>query len=512
MKIAYVSPLPPVRSGIAQYSALLLPALAKRFDVVAVVDQESVDAQAVPVIDAAEFEAREGEFDAIVCQLGNNRYHELAWKVANRGGAVVVLHDVVMHHLLVELTIARGDAKSLDDALTSMYGEAGSAIAAARAHGIHDDLPNFLYPASEGVAQKALHVMVHNRWAADRLRSNGVTTPITVAPLAFTEPAPASAAEREALRSALGFAPGQRVIGVFGFVTHAKRPAAVMQAFAAARRTNDDLRLLFVGEPSHNVDLDALAADAGLPAGSWAKTGFVSDDEFDRYIAAVDRIANLRYPSAGETSGPLVHAFAIGRPVAVSDYAQFSDFPSAIVTRIPFATEVDSLARFMLAAIDVDAVGEAQRAWLHATSTMDHAVDAYVSALASREAGPASAGFAPLTALPLFPKLSAEIETVERRGDSVLVTLRVSNDGDAPIPAALYGQPPFVLFAKALAPGGPDTTTAVALQGDLAPGRSAVIAVEVKCDIPRFTFELRHGLGGIPDVARAPFFSKEVRA
>ena len=33
MKVAYYSPLPPDRSGIADYSALLLPALEERIEV-----------------------------------------------------------------------------------------------------------------------------------------------------------------------------------------------------------------------------------------------------------------------------------------------------------------------------------------------------------------------------------------------------------------------------------------------------------------------------------------------
>ena len=36
MKVAYFSPLPPERSGIADYSALLLPALRERIDVAVV--------------------------------------------------------------------------------------------------------------------------------------------------------------------------------------------------------------------------------------------------------------------------------------------------------------------------------------------------------------------------------------------------------------------------------------------------------------------------------------------
>lgn len=511
MKVAFVSPLPPVRSGIAHYSAQLLPALAERFDVVAVVDQEAVDPQQVPVIPAAEYERRAGEFDAVICQLGNNRHHEYAWKVANRGGAIVVLHDVVMHHLLVELTIAQGDAESLDAALSAIYGEAGRAIAAARARGIHDDLPNFLYPASEGVARGARHVLVHNRWAADRLRAGGVTAPVTVAPLAYELPEPPGDEVRASARSELGFLPRHRVVGVFGFVTHAKRPAQVMRAFARALPTNDDLRLLFVGEPAHNVDLDSLAAGAGVPEGRWTKTGFVSDDDFDRYLAAVDRIVNLRYPSAGETSGPLMRAFAVGRPVAVSDYAQFSDYPSTIVTRIPFDDEERAVEQFMLADVDLPAIAGEQRAWLRATNRMDLTVEAYARAVETT-ARLASSSPVLATALPLFPRLSASIESAARAGREVAFTMLLTNEGGDTIPAALYGQPPFVVFARCVAPDATSRSFPALLTGDLGSGRSARLAVRVECDATRFTLELRCGLGGVPDIDRPPFFSAEVRA
>ncbi len=45
VKIAYYSPLPPSRSGIADYSALLVPALRERVDeVVLVTDEEITEA------------------------------------------------------------------------------------------------------------------------------------------------------------------------------------------------------------------------------------------------------------------------------------------------------------------------------------------------------------------------------------------------------------------------------------------------------------------------------------
>ncbi|MGK2859475.1 MAG: glycosyltransferase [Thermoanaerobaculia bacterium] len=512
MRVAYISPLLPVKSGIANYSALLLPALAKRFDLVAVVDQDEVAPLPVPVVRDDEFERRASEFDAIICQLGNNRYHELAWNVASRGGAIVVLHDIVMHHLLVEMTLAKGDGKSLKRALTDMYGDAGSAIAAARVHGIHDDLPNFLYPASEGLAEGARHVIVHNRWAADRLRTNGVTTPITIVPVPYVERAPLVGGERDSLRHTLGFAPHHRVVGAFGFVTHAKRPEATLRAFASASRERDDLRLLFVGEPSHNVDLEAMAEEAGVARDRWAATGFVSDDEFDRHIAAVDRVVNLRYPSAGETSGPLVHVFAIGRPVAVSDYAQFADFPESIVTRIPFDSEIESLAAFMLVDLDVKALGDAQRAWLRSTSTLEYAIEAYARAIAGVELPRGVTKGSGTMPLPLFPRLTAAVESIERAGRSTTIRVRVVNEGSDVIPSIVFGQPPFVLFALALEDGSPVATTAVSLPCDLEPGGSTVVPIVFESTCERFTLELRHGLGGIPDVERPAFFTGEVVA
>ena len=65
-------------------------------------------------------------------------------------------------------------------------------------------------------------------------------------------------------------------------------------------------------------------------------TGYVDDAEFDDYYAAADRLVNLRYPSAGETSGTLIRAFEAGKPVAVSDYAQFAELPDDVVTKIAF--------------------------------------------------------------------------------------------------------------------------------------------------------------------------------
>jgi glycosyltransferase involved in cell wall biosynthesis len=499
MKLAVLTPLPPLRSGIAHYSAMLLPELARRHEVTVVVDQAEVELAGFQVIRVAELDS--SAFDGVVCQMGNNPHHEFMWNWARRNPSVVVLHEIVLHHLLVECTLARGDAAGLVDALRAEYGDAGAAIAEARAAGLHGEIANFLMPASGRFAEKAKHVIVHNQWAATRLREEGVTTPITVIQHPYASPPRVSAEQVERARTTVGWAAGERIIGTFGFVPSAKRPEVVMEAFAQALSRDGALRLLFVGEPAPNIALHDLAARFGVPDGKWATTGYVTDREFDVWLHAVDRVVSLRYPTAGESSGPIARAFAVGRPVAVSDYAQFAEYPSSLVVGIPFEGETDALARFIADdSIDGARIGAAQREWLAANATVVHAADGYDRALASaarRE--PAKA--AP-EGVPLHPALEASIVETRSVGGRASVRVRLTNRGDSMLFGRTWGQPHYLLHTTIVAGGVAAEHGARALPRDLAPGESTELEID-GAHIDRI--ELRHSLSGVPDAGRDPF-------
>ena len=94
MKVAYYSPLPPERSGIADQGALLLPALERRFDVEAA-------RRRWPAL---------RKTDVALYHLGNNPQAH-GWIVdALRRRPGVKLHDLVLHHLVAGLTLARGNS------------------------------------------------------------------------------------------------------------------------------------------------------------------------------------------------------------------------------------------------------------------------------------------------------------------------------------------------------------------------------------------------------------------
>jgi hypothetical protein len=121
MRVAYYSPLPPSRSGIADYSALVLPELEQRIEVVV----------ATPGRFRRDRLSRGGA-DICLYHVGNDaEAHGWIVEALRRRPGVVVLHDFVLHHLVVGLTFARGDAAGYLAAMEREEGLVGRLLAHA---------------------------------------------------------------------------------------------------------------------------------------------------------------------------------------------------------------------------------------------------------------------------------------------------------------------------------------------------------------------------------------------
>jgi len=94
-KIAFFSPLPPARSGIADYSATLLEELRKLAD--------------VQVFSSKPASFDPADFDVVLYQVGNNAHHDFCYETALEHPGVVVIHEANLHHLIADITIKRGD-------------------------------------------------------------------------------------------------------------------------------------------------------------------------------------------------------------------------------------------------------------------------------------------------------------------------------------------------------------------------------------------------------------------
>ena len=357
MKVAYYSPLPPERTGVADYSAHLLPALQERLDVHVVRRGRKRPVRGV---------------DLALYHVG-----------------VVVLHDFVLHHLVAGLTIGRRDGHGYLDAMEREGGVVGRLLG----HGVLDkripplweSRPEEFHLAGE-VLGLATGLIVHSRHVEQRARSAGYEGPIWRIPHPAWEHAPVRA----------GRIDGSPLIGSFGNVNASKRIPQLLEAFARLRRERPDARLLLVGAVSPGFDLDRRLQRLGLSGEGIVREPYVEEQRLWSLMAACDVCVSLRSPTMGETSGSVIRQLSLGKPVVVSDVGWFSELPDSVALKVP----VDSHeSETLYAALELVARDERVRASMSEAALdlvrrehdLGRAADLYVAALEQAAGGEAVA-------------------------------------------------------------------------------------------------------------------------
>lgn len=393
LRLFWASPLPPTRSGVADYAAELLPPLAALADVTVV---EPPDWRAPPqggewlalprISDAAGPE--EGAYSLL--HLGNNPYHLWVAARLRRHGGLVVLHDPVLHHLLVEEAAACSQWERFAAELETAHPGAGRALAAARRWGYTGRLDPFLFPAQHALLSHARAVIVHSRAAAAMVSSVLPDLPVARVPLAVA--CLAQQAHRQAWRQRLGGTAGGLVLLHLGFLTPAKGVEVILRALAALAGLGVACRLVVVGEGSEENALVRRAHAAGLGE-KLVPWGFASEDELAGLLAAADIGLVPRYPTAGETSAAVLRFLAASVPVIVAGYRQFLEFPAAAALRIsPGEAGVVDLVRHVAALAAnphalASARAAARKAWVAGGHEPARAAAAMDAALASVSGG-----------------------------------------------------------------------------------------------------------------------------
>jgi glycosyltransferase involved in cell wall biosynthesis len=225
LTVGYFSPLPPARSGVADYSAELLRAL------------EPLGSVHVNARDA----------DVRLYHLGNNGLHREIYGHALKTPGVTVLHDAVLHHFFL------GGENEQDYVAEFVYNygfwseDLARELWRRRSRSAADP-EYFRYPMLKRVIERSRAVIVHNPRAAQLVHEHVRGATVHEIPHLFTLPADLpSPPEVIRWRAGLGVAPHVFLVGVFGHLRESKRLFAVLRAFQRARRYAD-LKLLIAGD------------------------------------------------------------------------------------------------------------------------------------------------------------------------------------------------------------------------------------------------------------------------
>lgn len=391
-RLAFVSPLPPERSGISDYSADLIPALSAHYAVEVIVDQAEISDPWIlkncPVRSVGWFRNHADQFDRVLYQIGNSEFHQHMFDLLEEIPGIVVLHDFFLSNILRHLELSGIRRGIWWDYIYRSHGYAAAAQCSAS-----DDTTDIAahYPCSLPILENALHVVLHSEHALDlgrRWYGPGAAERCSVVPLVRQSTADS---DKSAARRALGLPDDAMIVCAPGHLAPSKLNHRLLKAWmesglgAEARlAAASSSFLVFAGapnDPDYSSLLEADAAAAGLEH-RVKVTGWLEQEAYRHWLAAADIGVQLRTGSRGETSAAALDCLNSGLPTITNAHGALAEVPEHCVMRLPDAfSDADLTSVLNQIARDGarrEALGAAARAYIRA----HHAPEVCASAIA----------------------------------------------------------------------------------------------------------------------------------
>jgi glycosyltransferase involved in cell wall biosynthesis len=394
-RIAWFSPFPPSTSGIAAYSAEVLPLLAAR----------GLAGDVFSETNAHDFvwKRRRDRYDLTVFQVGNAACHDYMWGYLFRYPGLIVLHDAQLHQARALYLTKRWKPRRADylAEFRANHPEAPPDVGELVAAGLGGALYQH-WPLIRLVIESARLTVVHNARLAADLREHHPAAHIEAIDMGVAEVREISADRRAEVRQRHDIPADAMVVTAIGGVTPEKRIPEVIRALGAIADRHPQLYLMLVGTSAAHYAALADARTVGI-ADRVRVTGYVSDDALDDYLGASDVCSCLRWPTNRETSASWLRCLAAGRPTIVTDLTHLADVPTidprgwhvrtmsgaepAVAVSIDLLDEEHSL-QLALERLATDAalrqrLGEAARAWWRAHHQLEPMADAYLRVIAT---------------------------------------------------------------------------------------------------------------------------------
>lgn len=351
-RLAYVSPLPPEQTGVADYSAELLPELARYYDIDLISDQKTISTPWLsanfPLRSVAWFEQNAHQFDRIMYHFGNSPFHGHMFALMKKHPGVLVLHDFYLSNAVSHLDYLGVTKGAWFDALYESHGY-NALIENKNTANIHQII--WKYPCSLPVIRAAQAVIVHSqfsknlakKWYGDELTSDWSFIPhLRCLPEKF---------DRIAAKQALSLSDDDFLVCAFGMLGPTKLNHRLLQAWIdSGLAQNDQCHLVFVGQ-NDGAQYGAEMVDQIKRANCGDRiriTGFADPAVFRRYLMAADAAVQLRTMSRGETSGTVLDCMAYGVPTIINQNGTMAELPDHALLKLPDEFSDQELVNYLL--------------------------------------------------------------------------------------------------------------------------------------------------------------------
>lgn len=388
MKVACFSPLTPVKSGIADYFEDLIPYLVPKgieFDFI----YEKLPPENEYIVKNCEFHkqtdfpelARKGAYDLVIYHIGNHTVHNYMYDYYFDFPGLTVLHDFVLHHArLAHFVLNRnlsGYMKEMD--MIGAYD-----IAKIVSSGMGGEFLYYNFAMNRRIIEQSLSLIIHNTYLKRKIENEYPGKLVFLIPH-NTKSRIISQQRISALKKELGIPENGLVIAAFGFMNESKQISLTSMALKYLMPKHPNLYYLICGEDKEGVARKDYFDYPGI-RDKVKVSGYIEGlEKFIEYIALSDIVINLRFPSAGETSGTMIRSMAQGKPVITYDNPTLIDIPEDAIARIKLTDDSRQLVHILERLIDEPGlrseIGSNARRYAESDLSMETNAEKYISAL-----------------------------------------------------------------------------------------------------------------------------------
>lgn len=350
-RIAVLSPLPPDRSGVADYTAATCADLGRLVDLHLFTDTIAPRAQSgvSSIRPLTELPHLMSSFDRVVSVIGNSHFHHRIFEFHQRYGGACIAHDARMlgfYRIVLSSERALAEAArelgrpvheaelnlwlSDESKLEALF--LGEIIAASSPMVVHSPVTAELCAERYGVTPAYVPFSIYRPWSGTEL----------------------SLSARRKARARIGVADSDVVISSFGFVSRPKAPEEMVLALEILRHQNVPARLHLVGDIGlADSSLLEMIERKGLSPHVRIWRGHVSEQDYRDHLAGSDLGVQLRTYGLGGLSGALLDCVAAGLPsVANEALVQAVGVPRGYTRSIPDDLDPRRLAEAMAELLD----------------------------------------------------------------------------------------------------------------------------------------------------------------